>query len=125
MKANDPMIRPFLEKNDSTQEKTTTMRTTSFLLPGHLPFDTGIRKHVYCAGRKRPTAQLRSQIEPERRLYKLSSEAVSPKVGRLDLTAYLLFGVLVSAATVYSGTELFHVVNSGGLEQTVQALLSR
>ena len=101
------------------------MRTTSFLLPGHLQFDTRIREQGYCAGRKRPTAQLRSEIEPERRLYKLSGEAVSPKVGRLDLIAYLFFGVLVSAATVYCGTELFHVVNSGGLEQTVQALLSR
>ena len=101
------------------------MRTTSFLLPGHLPFDTGIRKHVYCAGRKRPTAQLRSQIEPERRLYKLSSEAVSPKVGRLDLTAYLLFGVLVSATTLYCGTELIQMLNNGTLEQTVRTLLSR
>jgi hypothetical protein len=105
------------------------MRTTSFLLSGYLPFDTGIREQGYCAGRKRPTAQLRSQIEPERRLYKLSSEAVSPKIGRLDLIAYLLFGVFVSAATLYAylycGTELFHMVNGGSLEQTVQALLCR
>jgi len=118
------MIRPFLKKR-SNPRKDQIMRTTSFLLPGHLQFDTRIREQGYCAGRKRPTAQLRSEIEPERRLYKLSGEAVSPKVGRLDLIAYLFFGVLVSAATVYCGTELFHVVNSGGLEQTVQALLSR
>ena len=101
------------------------MRTTSFLLPGHLPLDTGIRKQGYCGGRRRPTAQLRSEIESEHSFYGLSREAASPKFSRLELIAFLFFGVLVSGATVYSGTELIHVVNSGALEQTVRTLLSR
>ncbi len=55
----------------------------------------------------------------------LPREAASPKFGRLELIAFLFFGVLVSAATVYCGIELFHMVNSGALEQTVQTLLTR
>jgi hypothetical protein len=52
-------------------------------------------------------------------------EAASSKFGRLELIAFLFFGVLVNAATVYCGIELFHMVNSGALEQTVQTLLTR
>jgi hypothetical protein len=69
--------------------------------------------------------QIRSKTEPENRLWKLSMGADSRKGRRLELIAFLFFGVLVSAAAVYCCTELLHVINSGALEQTVQALLTR
>jgi hypothetical protein len=43
---------------------------------------------------------------------------------QLELIAFLFFGFLVSATAVYSGAELFHLANSGALEQTVPALLA-
>ena|SRR5208282_1105188 len=122
MKANDPAP---LKNNDPTQEKTKIMRTTSFLLPGHLPFDAGFTEQGYCAGKKPLTAPLRTEIEPEHRLYKLSREAASPKFGRLEMIAFLFFAILVRAATVYSGAELIQVVNDDAFEQTVRTLLSR
>jgi hypothetical protein len=90
-----------------------------------LQFPKGNTEQGRCAGRQRLTAQLRSEFEPEHRLWKLSVEAASTKFGKVELIAFLFFGVLVSAATVYSFSELFHLLNSGALEQTVQALLIR
>lgn len=102
------------------------MRTISFLIPADsLQLGTRIREPGRCGGRQRIMAQLRREIAPEHRLYKLSSEAASPKFGRLELIAFLFFAILVSAATVYSGTELIQVVNDGAFEQTVRTLLSR
>jgi hypothetical protein len=45
------------------------------------------------------------------------------QVRQIELIAFLFFGVLVSAAIAYCCTELFHLVNSGTLERTVQTLL--
>jgi hypothetical protein len=102
------------------------MRTTSLLIPADsLQLGTRIRKPGRCGGRQRLMAPLRREIEPDHRLYKLSSEAASPKFSRFELIAFLFFGVLASAATVYCVIELFHMVNTVALEQTVQTLLSR
>jgi hypothetical protein len=78
-----------------------------------------------CARRQRLMTQHRSEIEPEQRLYKLSREAASPKLVRLELLAFLFLGILVSLAAAYCSTELFEVINSGALDQTVQTLLSK
>jgi hypothetical protein len=100
------------------------MRTTSFLIPADsLQLGTIFTEPGRCAGRQRLMAQFRSEIEPEYRLYKLCREAATPKRHRLELISFLFFGALVSASAVYCGTELFHMVKSGALEQTVQTLL--
>jgi hypothetical protein len=99
--------------------------TSTFVHAESFQFRKGTRKRGRRAWRQRLTAQLRSEIKPEDRLYKLSREAASHRFDRLELIAFLFFGVLVSAATVYCGTELFHLVNSSSLEQTVQMLLTR
>jgi hypothetical protein len=88
------------------------------------PSGQGTIEQDRCVWRAWVTAQRQRKIEPEHRPYKLSIDAASAKGGRLELIAFLFFGVLVSAATLYCGTEL-RVVNSGALEQTVQALLMR
>jgi hypothetical protein len=99
--------------------------TNSFIHAESFQFRKGTREQDRCAGRQQLIAQLRSEIEPEHHLYKLSREAASHTFGRLELLTFLFFGVLAGAATVYCGTELFHVLNSGALEQTVQTLLSK
>jgi hypothetical protein len=68
---------------------------------------------------------IRGKTEPECRLWKLSMGAGSREGRRLESIVFLFFGLLVSATVVYCGTELFHVINSGALEQTVQALVTR
>ena len=99
--------------------------TNTFIHAQSFQFRKGTREQGRCAGRQRLMAPLRSEIEPEHRLYKLSREAASHRFGRFELIAFLFFGVLVSAATVYCGTELFHLVNSCAFDQSVQTLLSR
>jgi hypothetical protein len=115
-----------MKKNDPTQAEPKNMRTTKFFIPAEsfqLPNRT--REQGRCAGWQRLTAKLPSRIEPEHRLWKLSTEAASPKFGRLELIAFLFLVVLVSAATIFSFDELLHVVKRGALEQTVQALMTR
>jgi len=101
------------------------MQTTNFFIPrGSFHFSKGSVEYDRHNRRQRRTVQLRSKTEPESRLWKRSMEAASLKDGQLELIAFLFFGSLVSAAAAYCGAELFQVVNSGALEQTVQALLS-
>jgi len=102
------------------------MPTTTFFTPDvRFQFHQGTKEQCSCAERRRITANLRSRIEPEQRLWKLSMEAASPKFAKVGLIVFLFLAVLVSAATVCSFSELVHLVNSGALEQTVQTLLSR
>jgi hypothetical protein len=102
------------------------MQTTNFFIPRDpFRFSKGKVEPECSPARQRLTVQIRSKTEPENRLWKLSMEAASLKSRKLELTAFLFFGVVASVATVYCATELFQVVNSGALEQTVQALLAR
>src|SRR5271166_1961184 len=99
--------------------------TNSFIHAESFQFRKGTREQGRRAGRQRLMAPLRSEIEPEHRLYKLSREAASHRFGRFELIAFLFFGVLAGAVTVYCGIELFHLVNSCAFDQSVQTLLSR
>ncbi|SRR5260370_5239823 len=97
----------------------------SFLHSESFPFRKGTMEKSRCAGPQRLMTQLRSEIDAEHRLYKLSREVASHRFGRFELIAFLFFGVFAGAATVYCGTELFHGVNSCVFDHTVQMLLSR
>jgi hypothetical protein len=100
------------------------MPTTNFFMPGEsFPFCKGSMERERRNRRRQLTVQIPRKTEPEGRLWKLSMEAAS--LPKLELILFLFFGVLVSAAEIYCGTELSHVVNDGALEQTVQALLMR
>ena len=99
--------------------------TNSFLHSESFSFRKGTMEKSRCVGRQRLMAPLRSEIEPEHRLYKLSREAASPKFGTLELIAFLFFGALAIAATVSSFSELFHLLVSGSVDHVVQALLPR
>jgi hypothetical protein len=101
------------------------MQTTNLFIPREsFPFIKGKVELDRRNGRQRPTVRIRSKTEPENRLWKLSTRTASRNGGRFELIAFLFLGSLVSAAAAYCGTELFQVVNSGALEQTVQMLLS-
>jgi hypothetical protein len=100
------------------------MQTANFFVPTKsFHFPKGNVEQKRCDGR--PIFQTRCKTEPENRLWKLSMVAGSGEGRRLELIAFLFFGVLASAAAVYCGAEVFNVINNGALEQTVQVLLTR
>jgi hypothetical protein len=102
------------------------MLTTNFFIPTEpFHFSKGKVEQKRRPGRQGLIVQIRSKTQPENRLWKLSLEASSLKSRNLELTVFLFFGLVATAAAVYCGTELFQVVKSGALEQTVQALLAR
>jgi hypothetical protein len=63
--------------------------------------------------------------EPEARLWKICAEAASPQFTALEFVALILFGVLSLGAVSYCVSELFQLLNSGALDQTVRVLLTR
>jgi hypothetical protein len=101
------------------------MQTTNFFIPREsFHFSKGSVEEDRRNRRRRLTALIRSKTEPDNRLWKLSMEAASLKACKLELIAFLFFGALASVAAMSCGAELFHMANSGALEQTVQTLLS-
>ena len=99
------------------------MHTTNLFIPReffHFP-KRNVDRHKR---RQRPGARVQRESAPEHRLWKLSMVSASLTSSQGESIAFLFFGLLASAAAVYCGTELFNVVNSDALEQTVQALLS-
>lgn len=68
-------------------------------------------------------ANVRAQIE--HRLWKVCRETVSPKVGIVELLAFLFFGAIAIAVTAYSSSELFHLLGGDALEHTVRTLITR
>ena len=67
----------------------------------------------------------RSEVEPEQRLWKVCKETASLNFGISEWIVFLFFGVVAIAATVYSFSELFHLLGSGSVEHAVEALLTR
>jgi hypothetical protein len=100
------------------------MQITDFFIPRDLFHFSRSNADQDRRKRRRLTVQIRSKTEPDNRLWKLSMEVASLKSHKLELIAFLFFGALASAAAVPCGAELFHLANSGALEQTVQTLLS-
>jgi hypothetical protein len=100
------------------------MQTTNFFIPRELLHFSKGNADKDRRKRRRLTARIRSKTELDNRLWKLSMGAASLTSCKLELIAFLFFGALASVAAVYCGAELFHLANSGALEQTVQTLLS-
>jgi hypothetical protein len=99
------------------------MQTTNLFIPREF-FHLTKRNVDRHNRRQRPVVRIQSETTPEHRLWKLSMQSAFLRGFIGESIAFLFFGLLVGAAAVYCGTELFYVVNSGALEQTVQALLS-
>jgi hypothetical protein len=102
------------------------MPTANFFVPAHsFQLRRGTSEQNHCTGRRRPTAEPRCEVEPEQRLWKVCKETASLNFGISEWIVFLFFGALAIAATVYSFSELFHLLGSGSVEHTVEALLTR
>ena len=75
---------------------------------------------------KQPSfARCKVEAEPETRLWKISAEAASPRLSRFERIALLVFGASAFVALACCAFEWFHLFNSGALDHTVRALLTR
>jgi hypothetical protein len=100
--------------------------TANLFLPTHrFPLRRATREQNHCTGTRRPTADARCEVEPEQRLWKISKETASLNFGKSEWIVFLFFGVVAIAATAYSFSELFHLLGSGSVAHTVEALLTR
>jgi hypothetical protein len=62
-------------------------------------------------------------VEPETRLWKLTAEAVQPKIARSELLVLFVFLAVVGSATVASVQELSRLMRSNAIEHvTARAL---
>jgi|ERR1700756_2141091 hypothetical protein len=67
----------------------------------------------------------KAEAEPETRLWKLCAEAASPRLSRFEWIAILVFAASALAAMACCAFEWIQLANSGALDQTVRALLTR
>ena len=65
------------------------------------------------------------KAEPETRLWKLCAEAASPRLSRFEWIAILVFAASALVAMTCCTFEWIRLANSGALDQTVRALLTR
>ena len=100
--------------------------TANFFMPAHhFQLRRGTSEQSHCTGRRRTTDAPRCEVAPEQRLWKVCKETASLNFGTSEWIVFLFFGVVAIAATVYSFSEFFHLLGSGSVEHTVEALLTR
>jgi hypothetical protein len=66
-----------------------------------------------------------AEAQPETRLWKACAEATSSRFLGLEWIAFLFFGALVLGALACCFSELFKMLMSGALDETVRAFLTR
>ena len=70
-------------------------------------------------------SQPKLEAEPETRLWKLCAEAASPRLSSFEWIAILVFAASALAAMACCAFEWIQLANSGALDQTVRAFLTR
>jgi hypothetical protein len=70
-------------------------------------------------------SQPKIEAEPETRLWKLCAEAAFPRLSRFEWIAILVFAASALVAMTCCTLEWIQLANSGSLDQTVRALLTR
>ena len=102
------------------------MSTANFyILAKPLQLDEGIKEQSRVAARQLSVARPKAETEPEERLWKICAETASPTLGGFEWIAFLFFAVLTLGAMACCFSELFHLLNSGALDETVRALLAK
>jgi hypothetical protein len=102
------------------------MSTANFyILAKPLQPDQGIKEWNAAATGQASFTLPKAEAEPEARLWKVCTAAVSPRFSVLESFAFLLFGALSLAALACCFSELLQFLSSGALNQTVHALLTR
>jgi hypothetical protein len=102
------------------------MTTTNFyILAEPLEADQEVKEQHRSATEETSATRSKVEREPEARLWKVCAEAVSPRFSGFEWVALLVFAASALAALVCGFSELFHLFNSGALDETVRALLTR
>jgi len=102
------------------------MTTANFhVLAKPLQPDQGRNEQPRVASGQPSFARPKVEAEPEARLWKVCAEEASSRLGALEWMMLLFFGVLALGAVGFCFSELFDLLSSGALEQTVRALLTR
>jgi hypothetical protein len=96
-----------------------------YILAKPLVSDQGLKEQNGVATRQLPVARPKAETEPQERLWKVWAEAASPWLSGFEFIAFLFFGALALGGLAYCFSELFHLLNSGALDETVRALLTR
>ena len=99
-----------------------TMSFSSAVKPLQLYEGTDGRSFL---SQKAQVGRFDQNLEPEERLFKVCQDFVSPSRGRIESLVFLFFGAVSSTALFFCFSELFRILCSGYLEQTVQVLLRR
>ena len=102
------------------------MSTANFyILAKPLQPDEGIREQSQVATRQLSVARPKAEAEPQERWWKVCAAAASPRLSGFEWIAFLVFGASALGALACCFCELFHLVNSGALDEAVRALLTR
>jgi hypothetical protein len=102
------------------------MATANFYIPEKpLQPDQGLKEQNRITTGQPSLARSKAETEPEARLWKVCAEAASPRLNGLEWLALLVFGVLALGAVALCFSELFQLLKSGALDETVRALLTR
>jgi hypothetical protein len=96
-----------------------------YVLAKPLQSDEGIEERSCDATRPLSGIRPKAETEPEERLWKVCAEAVSPRFSALESLAFVFFGALAIGALACCFSELFQLISSGALDQTVHALLKK
>jgi hypothetical protein len=81
--------------------------------PAELPLQLAEKKKNHDANREQ--TRLNEVCEPEQRLWKLSAQAVSPKVARIELFALILFLTIAVVGVVGCFAELFQLLDNDAI----------
>ena len=91
----------------------------------HFQVGQDTREQMPCLAPRRPSASLTRKINPEQSLRELRRQAASLKSGWVELLLFLFFGLVAIVAMMGCISELFQLLGSAVLEQTVRALLTK
>jgi len=102
------------------------MTTTNlYIVAEPLQPDRAIKQRSRVADRQSPVTRSKVGTEPQIRLWKLCAEVASARLTGVEWIGLLLLGVSALSALAYGFFELFNLFNSGALDQTVRALLTK
>jgi hypothetical protein len=122
MKAAGPATS--IEQSNNLEPKTMPI-ANPYPLPERVPFRQGTPDE-----HGRPTGQggkiaFHSESEAEHRLWKLCTQAASPRSEKSELVVFVALGLLAAAALTSCFSELLHLLDADAIGKTVQALLTR
>jgi hypothetical protein len=102
------------------------MATANFyLLAKPLQPDQRLKQQNRIATGQASFAPPKAEAEPEVRLWKVCAEVASLRFIGLEWVAFLFFGALVLGALACCFSEVFQLLNSGALCDTVGVLLKK